>query len=196
MQERNIKKWFSRLGSEKRYFPSPNFLLRRLLYSQYVRINIPCLTFPSSNIPIYRLRKFRIFRVENERHRISTIGYMRHVRLVNPNPMPDLWRTDAADVFANTCDQTFFSQLGLTIAYPLPTYENLNLCLSTDPMQLFGDTDRRRIWSENGFPLLKLGGRLCSTQSFSPASSPDLIWLPEILPLHVLGLSFEPDARV
>ena len=109
---------------------------------------------------------------------------------------PDLGRTDAADVFMNTCDQTFFSQSGLTIVYPLPTYKNLNLCLSTDPMQLFGDTDRQRIWAENGFPLLKLGGRLCSAQSFSPASSPDLIWLPEILPLHVLGLSPEPDARV
>ena len=109
---------------------------------------------------------------------------------------PDLGRTDAADVFANTCDQTFFSQSGLTIAYPLPTYENLNLCLSTDPMQLFGDTDHRCIWSENGFPLLKLGGHLCSAQPFSPASLPDSIQLPEILPLHVLGLSFEPDTHV
>ena len=84
MQERNIKNGFSRLGSEKRYFPLPNFLLKRLLYSQYVRI--PCLSFPSSNIPIYRLREFHIFRVENEHHRISTIRYVRRVRLVNPNP--------------------------------------------------------------------------------------------------------------
>ena len=35
---------------------------------------------------MYRLRKFRIFHVENERHGISTIGYVRHVRLVIPNP--------------------------------------------------------------------------------------------------------------
>ena len=32
---------------------------------------------------------------------------------------PDLGRANAADVFANTCDQTFFSQSGLTIVYPL-----------------------------------------------------------------------------
>ena len=86
MQERNIKEWFSRLGSEKRYLPLPNFLLRRLLYSQYIHINIPCLSFPSSNSPKYCLRKFRIFRVENERYGISTIGYMCHVHLINPNP--------------------------------------------------------------------------------------------------------------
>ena len=101
MQERNIKKWFSRMGSEKRYFPLPNFLLRRLLYSQYIRVNIPCLTFSSSNIPRYR--QLRIFNVENERHWISTIGYVRHIRLVIPNPMivkmsnSDYWRAQHFD---------------------------------------------------------------------------------------------------
>ena len=76
----------TQLGSEKRYFPLPNFLLRQLLYSQYVHINIPCLSFPSSNILIYRLHKFHIFHVENEHHGILTIGYVHRVRLVIPNP--------------------------------------------------------------------------------------------------------------
>ena len=35
---------------------------------------------------MYRLREFRIFHVENERHGISMIGYTHRVRLVNPNP--------------------------------------------------------------------------------------------------------------
>ena len=85
-REKYKKKRFSRLGSEKRYFPLPNFLLRQLLYSQYVRINIPCLTFPSSDIPIYCLREFHIFHVENEHHGISMIGYVHRVHLINPNP--------------------------------------------------------------------------------------------------------------
>ena len=64
----------------------PTFLLRRLLYSQYVHVNIPCLTFPSSNIPRYRIHKLRVFNVENECHRILTIGYVRCICLVIPNP--------------------------------------------------------------------------------------------------------------
>ena len=102
-REKYKKKRFSRLGSEKRYFPSPNFLLRRLLYSQYIRINIPCLTFLSSNIPIYHLCKFRIFRVENECHGILMIRYVRCVRLVNPNPTvvkvsnSDYWKAQCFD---------------------------------------------------------------------------------------------------
>ena len=91
------------VGKWERYFPSPNFLLRQLLYSQYVHVNIPCLTFPSSNIPRYRLCKLRIFNVENERHRILTIGYVHHVRLVIPNPTivkmsnSDYWRAQHFD---------------------------------------------------------------------------------------------------
>ena len=52
---------------------------------------------------MYRLRKFRIFHVENEHHGISTIGYVRRVRLVNPNPMvvkasnSDYWKAQHFD---------------------------------------------------------------------------------------------------
>ena len=52
---------------------------------------------------MYRLRKFRIFHVENERHGISMIGYVHRIRLVIPNPTvvkasnSDYWKAQCFD---------------------------------------------------------------------------------------------------
>jgi hypothetical protein len=118
-------------------------------------------------------------------------------RCVRITPLPiELTFSNTAGILADTCDQTFLSKTGLTVAYPLATFENLNLCSSAEPMQLFENIARRKQWAETGLPVLKVGRHLCSVHTFSHATTPDSIRKPEIIPLHLLGLNNNVNTHV